>query len=162
MKPPIVIRRAEAADPATLAGLLSALATEIGYGETYRGDADALLRHGFGVEPRFRALLVERAGKALGTALYFPEFSTQRGRAGVYVQDIYLRPGARSGGLGRKLLAAVLRDAAEWDAVYLRLVTHDDNAKALAFYARLGFRSDPRERPQMIEGTALEKLRKHA
>lgn len=159
MTPRIAIRRAVAADAETLADLLAALADEIGYASSNRAGAEALRRHGFGARPLFRALLAERGGAALGAAVYFPEFSTLRGKPGVYLQDIYLRPEARASGLGRRLLAAVLRDAEDWEAAYLRLTAHEGNDAALAFYASLGFQTDPRERPHAIDGAALDRLR---
>jgi GNAT superfamily N-acetyltransferase len=106
----------------------------------------------------FQALLAERAGRALGVAVYFPEFSTLRGQPGVYLQDLYLAPDARAIGLGRRLIGAVVRNAAEWHAGYLRLATHTDNEVAMAFYERLGFRGDPREKALMLDGKYLTKL----
>ncbi len=153
------IRRAGAEDVAAVQAMLAEMSAELGLGESFRCDAEALLRHGFGAAPLFRALLAERAGAALGMALYFPEFSTLRGRPGVYVQDLFVRPGARATGLGRRLLGAVARDGWEaWGAAYLRLCAHEANPRALAFYARLGFRTDRGERPLWIEGGAFETL----
>jgi len=155
----ITIRRAVEADVEILADLLAALSAEIGYPDSAAAKVAPLRRHGFGPVPLFRALVAERDGQALGTAVYFPEFSTLRAKPGVYLQDIYLCPEARATGLGRRLLGAVLRDAADWEAAYLRLAAHEGNDVALAFYARLGFRTDPRERPHWIEGAALDELR---
>jgi GNAT superfamily N-acetyltransferase len=152
------IRRAAEANLPVLHELLRALSTEIGYGSTFRADIESLRLHGFGPRPLFRALLAEQADRVLGIAIYFPEFSTQRGQPGVYLQDIYLRPDARSTGLGRRLIGAAVRDASDWGAVYLRLAAHTGNASALAFYDRLGFRHDPREHPLMVEGAALIQL----
>jgi GNAT superfamily N-acetyltransferase len=154
----IAIRRAVEADAALLSELLSALTSEIGYGDAFRADAAALRRHGFGARPMFRALIADRAEQSLGIALYFPEFSTLRGQPGVYLQDLYLRPKARTCGLGRRLIGAVIRDAAEWQASYLRLTAHIDNEGAMAFYERLGFRNDARERALMVDGNNLAKL----
>lgn len=154
----ITIRRAVETDAAALCTLLSALSHEIGYGAAFRADAEALRVHGFGAQPLFRALLADRADRAVGVAVYFPEFSTLRGTPGVYLQDLYLRPDARSTGLGRRLIGAVIRDAAAWQASYLKLATHTDNEGALAFYDRLGFRGDTREHALMIDGNALAKL----
>lgn len=154
----ITIRRAVEGDATVLCGLLSALSVEIGYGAAFRADAEALRRHGFGARPMFRALLAERAGSPLGLAVFFPEFSTLRGQPGVYLQDLYLCPDARSYGLGRRLIGAVIRDAAEWQARYLRLAAHTDNQGATAFYERLGLRSDPRERAWLVDGNYLTDL----
>lgn len=153
------IRRAMEADAETLQALLAAMAEELG-AEAFRSDAAALRRHGFGDAPLFRALLAEAGGEALGMTLYFPEFSTLRGRPGVYVQDLYVAGRARASGLGRRLLAATARDARDWDAAYLRLCAHATNAPALEFYRRLGFATDAGEQLHWIEGAALEGLRR--
>jgi len=154
----VIIRRAVESDVATLYRMLHALSTELGYGSTFGSDAAGLRRHGFGPRPLFRAMLAEEGATALGAAVFFPEFSTQRGQPGVYLQDLYLMPEARASGLGRRLLGAVVRDAAEWGAAYLRLAAHEGNEGALAFYERLGFTSDPREQPLWVEGPALGEL----
>jgi GNAT superfamily N-acetyltransferase len=154
----VTIRQAVEADAAILHELICALSCEIGYGAAFRAEIDALRRHGFGVRPMFRALLAERAGQSCGLAVYFPEFSTLRGEPGVYLQDLYLRPDTRASGLGRRLIGAVIRDAAEWQASYLRLAAHVDNEDAMAFYERLGFRSDPRERALLVDGKHLTDL----
>ncbi|HUF86132.1 MAG TPA: GNAT family N-acetyltransferase [Thermohalobaculum sp.] len=153
------IRRAEAGDAGALHAMLTAMSEDLGCAAGFRCDPQDLLRHGFGAVPLFRVLLAERGGAALGMALYFPEFSTLRGRPGVYLQDLYVRRDMRASGLGRRLLAAVVRDASQaWDAAYLRLCVHETNAGALAFYRRLGFGTDPGERPLWIEGARFSKL----
>jgi GNAT superfamily N-acetyltransferase len=154
----VTIRRAVEADAGILHELLGALSGEIGYGAAFRADIDGLRRHGFGPNPLFRALLAELDGQARGLAVYFPEFSTLRGRPGVYLQDLYLRPDARACGLGRRLIGAVIRDAADWQAAYLRLAAHTGNEAALAFYDRLGFQTDPQERALWIDGMGLTEL----
>lgn len=153
------IRRAEAGDAGMLHAMLAAMSGDLGCTAAFRCDARALRRHGFGSVPLFRALVAERGSEALGMALYFPEFSTLRGRPGVYVQDLYVRRDMRATGLGRRLLAAVVRDASQaWGAGYLRLCAHETNAGALAFYRRLGFETDPGERPLWIDGARFSEL----
>lgn len=135
--PATLIRRATRADVDTLQTLLEEQATH--HGERLEAGAEALERHGFGQMPLFRALLAERAGQALGFALYYPDFSTLRGRPGVMLQDIFVRPEGRGTGLGRALLAEVMADAADWEAAFLTLMLDRANDKARAFYARHGF-----------------------
>ena len=154
----VTIRRAVRADAVALHELLAALTREIGYEASFRADVDGIVRHGFGPNPLFRALLAEQGGNTLGVAVYFPEFSTLRGLPGVYLQDLYLRPDARALGLGRRLIGAVIRDAADWEAGYLRLAAHSGNAPALAFYHRLGFQTDPQEQAWWVEGAHLAEL----
>ena len=153
----VTIRRAIEGDAPVLSRLLAALSEEIDTPSPAHDDIAALVRFGFGATPFFRVQVAEREGAVLGLALYFPEFSTYRRRPGVYLQDLYLVPDARELGLGRRLIGAVLRDAADWDVAYLRLAVHLDNP-ALGFYQRIGFQTDPRERAYWVEGAELHEL----
>ena len=76
-----------------------------------------------------------------GLVVYFPEFSTWKGRPGVFIQDLYVVPEVRGTGLGRRLLDAVKADAAGWGAVYVKLTVHGEQPGAVAFYKRLGFQT---------------------
>lgn len=153
------IRRATADDVSALSRLLAAMSEELGVTAASRCGARALRTHGFGAAPLFHAVLAERDARALGLALYFPEFSTLRGRPGVYLQDLYVAPAGRGAGLARELLGAAARHGAEaWGAAYLRLTAHENNSRALAFYARLGFETDAGERPHWIDGAAFDRL----
>lgn len=156
---PATIRRAVAGDVPALHRMLGALFGEIGYADAFQADEAALRRDGFGEAPLFRAIVAEDGETPLGLAVYFPEYSTLRGRSGVFVQDLYVAPEARSHGLARRLLAAALRDAADWGAAYMRLTVHGSNAAARRFYDRLGFVSDPEERPLSLDGAAFARLK---
>lgn len=94
------------------------------------------------VKALHEALFVSRLIRALiadhGMVIYFPEFSTHRGQAGVYVQDLYVAPEARGQGLARALLQASLAHQ-DWGARFISLTVAQDNALARAFYAKAGF-----------------------
>lgn len=152
-----MIRPAGDPDVPALSRMLAALSTELGYVSAAADDMAALRHHGFGKRRLFEALIAERGGAPMGVAVYFPEFSTYRRRPGVYLQDLYLEPEMRGSGLGRRLIGAVLREAATWEAQYLRLAVHIDNP-ALGFYQRIGFRTDPRERAYWVEGAEMQEL----
>lgn len=156
MTAPTVLRRANLADAPTLQELLVEQAGH--HDETLERGVEALERHGFGPNPLFRALLAERGTEALGFALYYPDFSTLRGRPGVMLQDIYVRPTARSLGLGRALLAEVMTDAADWEASFLTLMLDRGNAGAQAFYARHGFAPRGDYDMLILEGEGLAAL----
>ncbi len=117
--------------------MLSELATHEGGSSV--GSEAALSEHGFGARRLFFAVLCENP-RPCGMAIYYPDFSTHRGQPGVYVQDLFVDRTARGTGVGRGLLAAVMR-LQDWDAQYLTLGVSPDNAVALAFYARCGFRA---------------------
>ncbi len=155
------IRAGTLEDAPAIADMLARLAAELGDSEHFRCTADAIRRYGFGEKPMFSCQLAESArGEFLGLALYFPVFSTTRGKPGVYVQDLWVSSAARGSGLGRKLLAAAASVAAsDWGAAYLLLTVYDDNLNAMAFYRRLGFSGDERDRPLSLEGPGFQDLR---
>src|SRR5262245_40435390 len=59
----------------------------------------------FGPRPAAEVLLAEVSGEPVGFAVFFHTFSTFQARPGVYLEDLYVRPQARSQGVGRALLA---------------------------------------------------------
>jgi len=92
----------------------------------------------FGERPVATALLAVVDGRAVGYAVYYRTFSTFVGRAGVFLEDLYVQPAYRKRGLGRALLEEVAAvDAAagggrfEWIALRW-------NENAFRFYRSLG------------------------
>lgn len=113
-------------------------------------------RHGFGDPPDFHALVAEAGGAIAGTALYFTEFSTWRGKRGVYLQDIYVKPNARGKGVGEKLINRLAKEAKALGAVYLRLAVDRDNLDGARFYERLHFTEVDRDRIYKLDGAAFD------
>lgn len=135
----IAYHGAVAADVPVLRAMLQALSDHDG-GDYAVGSEDTLLQHGFGARPLFHAAIARHGDIAVGMVIYYPDYSTHRGQPGVYVQDIYVDPTARGAGVGRGLLAFMLRDQ-DWDAQYITLGVSPENAVAAGFYSRLGFRT---------------------
>lgn len=149
------IRQALAADVPVLRTMLQKLSDHDGGTYPVASEA-ALLKGGFGPRPLFRALVAED-GRPIGMAIYYPDFSTHRGEAGVYVQDIWVEPAARGRGLGKRLMAEALRQQ-DWDARYVVLGVSPDNMTAHGFYERLGFRRRGYEM-MILTGKAVDALR---
>ena len=97
-----------------------------------------VLRDGFGEHPKFRALIAEWDRQVAGYALFFEFYSSFQGRAGLFLEDIFVRPPLRKKGIGTELLAAVAKIA--WDEEYfcLRWEVLDWNKPAIDFYNKLG------------------------
>jgi ribosomal protein S18 acetylase RimI-like enzyme len=134
----LLCRQAEATDAPVILGMLTALARH----DAAQSDLDesAIRRYGFGPKPLFRVILAEDDGVPKGLILFYPDFSTLRGRPGTYVQDLYILPEARGTGIGRTLLArAEAMARASWGSTYTTLIVDRRNSQARAFYARLGF-----------------------
>lgn len=151
----MIYRAAGAADVPVLQAMLAELARHEG-GSGAVASVEALAEHGFGARPLFRAVLACET-RAVGMAIFYPDFSTHRGQPGVYVQDLFVDRPARGGGVGRGLLAAVMR-VQDWGARYLTLGVSPDNTVATAFYARCGFRARG-YRFMILDGERLEALR---
>jgi len=96
-----------------------------------------LRRHGFGSERRFEALLALVDGEPAAFALFFPDFSTWRGRPGIFLDDLYVREWARGRGVGRRLMARLAAIAIErdWPALHFNVL---DWNPARGFYERIG------------------------
>lgn len=84
------------------------------------------------------ALLARCNGKAVGYAVYFSTFSTFVGRQGLWLEDLYVRPEFRQRGIGKRLIEAVARIAAERNCGRFEWTALNWNRNALDFYRRLG------------------------
>lgn len=154
---PATIGTAREADLPDLARALRSLAEELG--DAFLATETAIGAALFG--PRaFAVGLIARAGAAtVGAALTQPVLSTRMGTAGVYVSDIWIDRGHRGRALGRRLLAEAARDGARrWGAGFVKLSVYADNPGAMAFYRRIGFAIEERDRSAILAGAALTTL----
>ncbi|MGC2635715.1 MAG: GNAT family N-acetyltransferase [Acidobacteriaceae bacterium] len=103
------------------------------------GEAE-LVRDGFpgsGGERWFECLIAEDDGKPAGFALFFPVYSTWRGRC-LHLEDLFVRPPFRGRGIGKALLTRVAALAVERRCVRLFWHVLDWNSPAIEFYRSLG------------------------
>ena len=77
-------------------------------------------------------------GKKVGFALYFHNFSTFLGRAGVYLEDLFVMPEFRGKGYGKALLKELARIAVERGCGRLEWSCLDWNKPSIDFYLSLG------------------------
>ncbi|MGD0369525.1 MAG: GNAT family N-acetyltransferase [Acidobacteriaceae bacterium] len=99
-----------------------------------------LVRDGFpgaGGERYFECLIAEEDGEAAGMALFFPVYSTWRGRA-LHLEDLFVRPRFRGRGIGKALLTKVAALAVGRKCALLFWHVLDWNEPAIEFYKSLG------------------------
>jgi GNAT superfamily N-acetyltransferase len=99
---------------------------------------DSLARDGFGPQPKFRVLLAEWQGQPAGYAFFFAFYSTFEGRAGIYLEDVYVRPEFRGHGIGKAFFARIVGLARQENCFAVRWQVLDWNQPAIEFYEKLG------------------------
>ncbi|SDC02671.1 L-amino acid N-acyltransferase YncA [Geodermatophilus telluris] len=77
-------------------------------------------------------------GAVVGTALWFLSFSTWRGTHGIHLEDLYVQPAHRGGGLGRELLRTLAATCVERGYDRLEWSVLDWNEPSIAFYRAAG------------------------
>ena len=97
-------------------------------------------------------------GLEVGFALYFYNFSTFLGRAGLYLEDLYVRPGYRGRGYGKALLAHLARLALEQGCGRLEWWCLDWNRPSIDFYRSLGAQPMDDWTVYRMTGETLKKL----
>ena len=150
----VLIRFARANDVGVLLQLIRELAAYERAPDAVVATEDDLCRYGFGPERRFEALIAFVEEEPAGFALFFPDFSTWRGRPGLYLEDLYVRDWARRLGVGWRLIARLAAIAIERDWPALRLMVLDWNP-ARGFYRRLGIEPRSEWLPYGMAGEAL-------
>ena len=112
----------------------------------------------FGDRPVAEALIGELDGVPISFALFFYNFSTFLGKAGIYLEDLYVKPDYRSNGFGRKMLAHIARLAKERNCGRFEWSVLDWNEPAIRTYDRLNARPMKEWILYRLTGDALEKL----
>ena len=138
MTPQLNIRDAHPGDVETIFALISGLAAYERAPKQVTGTPELLGRWLFGPQPAAEAVIAELDGTPVGFALFHGTFSTWECRPGIWLEDLFVEPEQRQGGVGAALLAHVARIAVERGCTRLGWVALDWNTPALNFYEKLG------------------------
>jgi GNAT superfamily N-acetyltransferase len=154
------IRAAQPGDVGTILKLIRGLAEYEHEPQAAQATEEDLLRDGFSAEPKFHCVLAEWEGSAVGFALYFYNYSTWKGRPGIFLEDIFVWPEHRGKGIGKALLLHVARTAVEANCGRYEWLVLDWNTPAIEFYESLGAKRMKQWLPMRVEGNALLELAK--
>jgi ribosomal protein S18 acetylase RimI-like enzyme len=155
----LTVRAATVADVGTIHRFSVALATYEDEPDAVTVTEETLARDGFGSDPKFGAVIAEQNGRPVGFALYTFNYSTWTGARGIFIEDIWVEPEARRGGVARALMAALARECAANGLKRIDLHVLDWN-RARGFYERLGFMWMRAWLPYRLSGEALRALAK--
>jgi GNAT superfamily N-acetyltransferase len=120
--------------------------------------AEDLLRDGFSGQPFFHVLMAEWNDEAAGYALYFFNYSTFRGRPGLFLEDLFVRPQFRKKGIGKALLIHIAKIAVEKKCARFEWQVLDWNTPSIEFYKSLGAVVMKEWLTMRVAGEALETL----
>ena len=134
----VLVRAARESDTALIFDLVRELAVYEKLGDTVDATPDAIAGALFGKEPRLFCDIAEWNGEAAGFAVWFLNFSTFRGRHGIYLEDLFVRPAFRGRGLGKALMSQLARRCVEQGLARFEWSVLDWNAPSIAFYKSIG------------------------
>jgi GNAT superfamily N-acetyltransferase len=154
----LAIRIARADDCATILGFIRDLAEYEKLAHEVVADEAQLRATLFGARPAAEVLIAELAGEPIGFALFFTSYSTFLGKPGLYLEDLFVRPTARSRGVGGALMAALAKLAVERNYGRFEWAVLDWNEPALKFYRSLGALPQAEWTVQRLTGAPLAAL----
>jgi GNAT superfamily N-acetyltransferase len=132
------IRAATPGDAGTILGFIRELAEYERLAHEVVATEETLTRTLFGERPVAEVLIGELAGRPVGFALFFHNYSTFLGLPGIYLEDLYVQPAYRGRGFGVALFTRVARVAKERGCGRYEWAVLDWNEPAIGFYKKLG------------------------
>jgi len=132
------IRPANEADVNLLAEFIRGIAEYEKLADEVVADEAILRESFFGNRPSAEALIAEWEGEPVAFAVFFENFSTFKGRSGLYLEDLYVKPEYRRKGIGKAILSHLAGIAVERGCPRFEWVALDWNQNAIDFYEKLG------------------------
>lgn len=116
----------------------------------------------FGADAVARCHIAEVGGQTAAMALWFRNFSTWDGVAGIHLEDLFVRPEFRRRGLARALLATLAAECVQRGYSRLSWSVLDWNADAIALYDAVGGRQMSEWIGYRVSGAELAALARGA
>lgn len=109
----------------------------------------------FGDQPKLFCDIASWQGEPVGFAIWFFNFSTFRGRHGLYLEDIFVRPALRGKGIGKALMRHLARHCLDKGLARFEWTVLDWNKPSIEFYRSIGARVLEDWRVCRMSGEAL-------
>jgi GNAT superfamily N-acetyltransferase len=138
MNKKLSIRIAEEKDIPVILSLIKELAEFEKLSDEVNVSEDILKENLFGKRKYAEVIIAELNEKPAGQALFFHNFSTFKGKPGIYLEDLYVKPEYRSKGIGKALLNKLIETAKERKCSRIEWVVLDWNKSAIDFYKKMG------------------------
>lgn len=134
---PLNVRTATVDDAATILQFITELAIFEKAEHEVLTSVDLIKQTLFSADAKAHALICEKAGEAIGFAVYFYNYSTWLGKYGLYLEDLYVTPAARRSGAGKALFKALAKIATANNCGRFEWSVLDWNTPAIKFYEGL-------------------------
>ena len=121
---------------------------------------EELLREWLFEQKKAEVIFACEDGKEIGFALFFHNFSTFLGRAGIYLEDLFVLPEYRRKGYGKAILKELARIAVERKCGRLEWACLDWNKPSIDFYLSMGAVPMDEWTVYRVTGTTLKELAK--
>ena len=154
----LVIRRARPDETGVVYSLIRELAEYEKLSHEVEASETMIAAALFGANPILFCDIAEWDGEVAGFAVWFKNFSTFSGRAGIYLEDLFVRPSLRGKGIGKALLAHLAQRCVDEGLARLEWAVLDWNAPAIGFYDRLGAEAKTEWITRRLSGEALRRL----
>ncbi len=152
----LAIRAAAPADSALIFSLVRELAEYEKLTHEMDATAEQISAALFAREPKLFCDIAEWDGTPAGFAVWFLNYSTFRGRHGIYVEDLFVRPAFRKRGIARTLMARLAARCVKEGWARFEWAVLDWNAPSITFYKSIGANVMEEWRLCRLSGTALE------
>jgi len=152
------IRAAAEADATLILSFIRGLAEYEKLSHEVVATEESLRESLFGNHRVAEVLIGEWNQTPVAFALYFHNFSTFLGRAGIYLEDLFVKPELRGKGIGKAMLSYLACVAMERNCGRLEWSVLNWNEPALRFYRSLGAELMDEWTVHRVTGTALEQL----
>ncbi len=153
----MMFRKAERRDAALILQFIQELAAYERMEDAVIAD-EATLEEWIFDRQKAEVIFVLEDGKEVGFALYFHNFSTFLGRAGIYLEDLFVKPDFRGRGYGKALIKKLASIAAERGCGRLEWACLDWNRRSIDFYLSLGAEPMSDWTIYRVAGDTLKKL----
>lgn len=156
----LIIRKAEEKDISLILSFIKGIAEYEKLSHAVQSDEATLKESLFGKNPSAEVLLAYYDNEPAGFAVYFYNFSTFTGRAGMYLEDLFVKPHLRGKGIGKALLIYLADIAVERKCPRFEWSVLDWNKPAIEFYKSLGAKPMDEWTVYRLSGRELEELAK--
>jgi GNAT superfamily N-acetyltransferase len=155
---PLRIEPAHESDVPLILGFIRKLAEYEKLSHLVVATEENIREHVFGANPVAEVLMAYWDEEPVGFALYFRNFSTFLGQAGIYLEDVFVEPAHRGKGIGKALLTRLAQIAVERKYGRLEWAVLDWNTPSIEFYRSLGAVAKDEWITYQLTGDALTRL----